>query len=91
MKFYLLAILVLTVQEVVSTNALLLEALHGHYALWIIHGIFVAATVFDIWIGYRIGMYTKKRLTRGKVYDFAEKMSARFNRSLGKNGRRELR
>ena len=67
MKFYLLAILVLTVQEVVSTNALLLEALHGHYALWIIHGIFVAATCGSAAASYWIGPSTSSCGARSRT------------------------
>lgn len=87
-KAWLLAIGILLVQEVVSLNALLLETHHGHYELWLIHSIFVAATVFDIWTGDYAGRYAKKKITKGKVVAFAQKISDRFHRSVGRSGRR---
>ena len=85
---YLLATLVLIAQEVVSLNTLLFETKQGHYIPWIIHAIFLVATAFDIWIGYAVGTWVKRRHKTGKLVRFADKCAARFHAYVGKRGRK---
>lgn len=88
MIHWLLAVIVLTLQEVVTLNALLFAAKQGHYTIWVIHLIFAVATAFDIWIGYKIGKWTKNRYTTGRIVRFANKVSERFHAFMGKRGRK---
>lgn len=77
----------LITQEVISLNAVIFAA-HAHrLPVVLIHVLFVLATIIDIVIGYAIGAYARKKLTRGKITSFAEKWSARFASYAGKKGR----
>ena len=87
MTRYIIAALILILQEVVLLNTLIFQTHQGYYMPWIIHLMFVCATVFDIWIGYRIGKWAKRRYATGKVVEFANRWTERFHAYVGKRGR----
>lgn len=88
MQNWLLVILILFVQEVVALNALIFQTDQGRYNVWAIHGIFLAATIIDIYVGYRIGHIAKHKWSKGKVLTFVEKMTARFDKAVTISGRK---
>lgn len=67
MLLYLLLFGLFLVQEPVSTDAILLEAYQYHYNVWIIHLLFIAATLLDIVVGYAIGKWLHRRFSENKV------------------------
>src|ERR1700723_1228412 len=69
MPLYLLLFGLFIVQEPVSTDAVLLEAYQYHYNVWIIHALFILATMLDIVIGYAIGKWLQRRYSENKVME----------------------
>jgi membrane protein YqaA with SNARE-associated domain len=61
MQIYLLLFVLFIIQEPVSSDAILLEAYQNHYNVWIIHALFVVATLLDIAVGYWIGKWLQER------------------------------
>jgi hypothetical protein len=88
MKHWLIAIVILIFQEVVSLNTLIFETHQGAYTPWIIHLIFLIVSAFDIWIGFIIGRWVKRKYHTGKIIRFVEKWTARFEAYSGKKGKR---
>ncbi len=87
MKNWLFIIFALVIQELVSLNAVLFEVHQQHFHVWLIHILFMVATVVDIIAGFFIGKYVQKKLTHGRIFTFAEKWSARFHSFAGKRGK----
>jgi len=66
MPLYLLLFVLFLIQEPISSDAALLEAYQYHYNLWIVHGLFVVATLLDIVVGYAIGMWLHKKFSNSR-------------------------
>ncbi len=88
MKHWLIAIIILVFQEVVSLNALIFETHRGAYNPWTIHIIFLFVSAFDIWIGFVAGRWVQKKYHNGKIIRFVQKWSDRFEAYAGKKGKR---
>ena len=86
MSFWLLLTLALTVQEGLSTIALLLRAAQLHYSIWIISAIWLAVTVIQIIAGYYLGKWIRKRFARSKFETWVEKQAHKLERSIDKKG-----
>lgn len=87
MKNALLVTFILFGQEIVLFNGLLAKVHQGEYNVWLIHILFVVATLIDIWAGFAIAKIVKQKYTQGKVVVWANKMSAKFHAHVGKHGR----
>src|ERR1700758_1531086 len=85
MKWFVV-LLILFVQETVTLNGLLTKVFQGQYSVFLITILFVFATVIDIFIGYWIERYVKKRWNKGQVRAFAKKWSDRLFSYVGKRG-----
>ena len=88
MKLWLIIVVALLFQELISTNAVLLDALHMNYNLWIIHGIFVITTSFGIAVGYWIGKLVQKIFLKNKTNLYFKKRADQINGFMGNNGTR---
>jgi membrane protein YqaA with SNARE-associated domain len=81
MPLYALLFVLFIAQEPVSTDAVLLEAYQNHYNVWIIHALFVVATVLDIVVGYYFGAWLHRRFSENKMMrrfaDWARSISGR--------------
>jgi len=88
MKLYLLLFAVFLVQEPISSNAVLLEAYQYHYNIWIIHLLFVTATLIDIFVGYYLGVMLHKRFSENRFVSYIRRKAESFMELMGKNGRR---
>ena len=86
MKLWLLIITTMLFQELVSSNAVLLQALQLHYNIWVIHAIFVCSTLVGIWIGYYIGQWVQKTFHHNKAVSFIQKHADRVDHFMGENG-----
>lgn len=78
----------LITQEIVSLNAVIYEVHRHHFHVWLFHILFALATIVDMLIGYAVGRYSRKKVTRGRVAAFADKWSARFHSYVGVRGRK---
>ena len=97
MKFWLITVGILIIQEIVTTNKVLIQASQYHHNLWAVHCIFIMATIFDLFAGYALGrlfITRSKRilawLEQFNLYRFARPYLEVFVRFF-KNGIRGLR
>lgn len=88
MTLWILIIVTLLFQELVSTNAVLLEAFQKHYNIWIIHIIFLLTTAAGIIIGYLLGRWVQKTFHQNKFITYTQQKAKRLNSFMGKNGTR---
>jgi membrane protein YqaA with SNARE-associated domain len=86
MSLWLLIISALTVQEGLSTDAVLLEAVHAHYSVWIIHAIWLFVTVVQTLAGYFLGKWIRRRFADTKMERWFEKSARKLEASIGKQG-----
>lgn len=85
MRLWLLLVAVFLVQEVATTNLVLLQAWRAGYSLLIIGAIFAVAALFDIIVGYEAGMYVRG-LKNVKLVARSERFAEKFKKSAGKWG-----
>ena len=88
MKFWLLLVAILVIQELASANAILLFAYQQHHNLWLVHGIFLAATTVDIYIGYYFGKWIQKKRPAGKLVVLAKKWAVKIESVMGMTGQK---
>ena len=88
MRLWLLLIGALIVQEIATTNIVLLSAHRAGYSGLLIALIFVLATAFDLAVGYLIGKYVQRRFAGSKLVTKAATLARRFERYLGRYGAR---
>ncbi len=86
MKLWIWIVITLLFQELVSTNAILLEAFQEHYNIWIIHGIFLLGTGIGIVVGYWLGQWVQRTFHHNKVVSYIKKKAKRIEGFMGKNG-----
>ena len=86
MKTWLFLILTVIIQEPASTDAAIFQVRHLGYNLWIVHLIWLVATLFDIWFGYVLGKYIQRKFKETKFEKFAEKWAGKFEQFIGKRG-----
>lgn len=60
MKLWFLIIIAVIFQETVAMTTAFYNATQQGINIWIIHGLFIVATCFDIWFGYRLGGFISK-------------------------------
>ncbi len=87
MRLWLLLVLTFIVQEPISTSAVLLQAYQDHYNVWLIHLLFVAATVFDILVTYYLGVFIQKRFGNRRISLWLKKKLEQFSSFIGEKGR----
>jgi membrane protein YqaA with SNARE-associated domain len=86
MPLYALLFGLFLIQEPVSSDAVLLEAYQYHYNVWIIHALFVLATVLDIVVGYAIGKWLHGRFSDNPLMQRLVRWTRPFSGSAGKYG-----
>lgn len=90
MRLWLLVIFACIIQEFTTTNAILLSAYHVGYSLWVIHAIYLAATVADFFVGYWLGLWVYRHLSGSRFAHWAERFVERYVERLGTTGKRYL-
>lgn len=88
MKLWLLIIAVFLGQELITTNAVLLEAYKEGYPLWPIHILFIACTIFISWFCYFLGKWAQKRFGHTKIIRYSQTRALKINGFLGNSGQR---
>jgi membrane protein YqaA with SNARE-associated domain len=88
MRLWLILIGTLIIQEIATTNVVLLEAHRAGDSGWIIFGIFLLATTFDLFVGYVAGKWVQKRFAGAKLVKRAEREARRFEKYLGTGSER---
>ena len=88
MQLWIWIVITLLFQELISTNAILLEAFQKHYNIWIIHGIFLLTTALGIVVGYWLGQWVQQTFHNNKAVSYIQKAAKKTERFMGKNGTR---
>ena len=88
MKLWWLLIVGLLVQEPISSNGLLFEAYQHHFNLWLVHLIFVFATILDIFFGHVVGTFIKNHYAQTRIVKYIERQASVFTSHIDKRGRR---
>ncbi len=88
MSLYFLLFGDFLLQEPISAGALLLEGYQHHYNVWIIHLLFVIATVLDTACFYYLGVFFHKKFSHGKLVLYTKNKAEAFLKFAGKNGQR---
>ena len=86
MKIYFLLFIAFLLQEPISSNALLLQAYQSGANVWIIHVLFVVATVLDTVCFYYFGVYIDRKYSQNKMVLYIKKKMNSFADFVGKNG-----
>jgi hypothetical protein len=79
-------IITLIFQEFASTGAALFSAHAANLNPWIIHGIWIVATVGDIAIGFYGGKWIHQKFRNSKLDAWANKWATKIDRAIGKTG-----
>jgi hypothetical protein len=89
MKIWLLLFVAFLIQEPVSSSAILLEAYQYHYNIWLIHLLFVAATLLDVVIGYALGSFVRKKTfhSNARLIRYGMGKSDELSAFIGKQGK----
>ncbi len=89
MRLWLFLLIAFIIQEPISANIFLLQAVQQEYNPWLIHTLFLIATIFDILLGYWLGNIIRKSLfTSGRIGNYLNVHFEKFGRFVGKNGTR---
>lgn len=79
-------ILALFVQEPATTDAALFQARQHHLSLWLIHGIWVLATVIDIHLGYKFGQWIQQKFAGKKFTALSNRWADKVQNLIGRKG-----
>ena len=88
MKLPVLLFLAFLVQEPITSNAVLLQSYQNNYNVWLIHILFIGATIIDICVGYFVGTFIHKRFKNNKIVSYAHAKTESFFQFAGKNSKR---
>jgi hypothetical protein len=83
---WIIITLALMVQELASSGAALLLSQKDGFNPWIIHAIWLAATTFDISIGFYLGKWIQREFKNSKVDRWAERWAVKIERAIGTTG-----
>ena len=86
MSLWLLIISALTLQEGLSTDVVLLEAVRAHYSILLINLIWFFVTATQTLAGYYLGKWVQKRFANTKAERWIEKSAQKLKKSIGKRG-----
>ena len=86
MYLWLLITIALTVQEGLSVLAVLLRAYQLHYSLWIIHAIWLAVTIGQIFLTYFFGKWVQKSFARSRFELWIEKSARLLEKNIDSRG-----
>ena len=88
MKFWLIAILALIIQESISTSSVMVAAYKGNHNLILFSLIFFVATISEIIIFYNVGKYLQAKKKSTKVVSWVNKYLSKANNFIGKKGKK---
>lgn len=81
-----LIILALFVQEPASTDAAIFQIRELHLNLWFVHSLWLAATVIDIAVGYKLGKYFQTRYLGSAVIQKIKRWTYALEEFVGRKG-----
>lgn len=88
MRLWISIVAALLIQELVTTNSVLLLAYQRGYDFVLITGIFIAASILIIGAGFRTGKWAQQKLSSFAPAAYFERKAKQLEQSLGVNGSR---
>jgi membrane protein YqaA with SNARE-associated domain len=88
MKLWFTIIITLLFQEIITTNAVLLNAYQQNVSMWLVFGVFILATTLIISAGFGLGKFIQKRFGSSKIVTYSEKKVKKLESVLGPKGTR---
>jgi membrane protein YqaA with SNARE-associated domain len=85
-KLYFLLFLAFLVQEQITSNTLVLAAYQSHYNVWIIHALFLSASILDAVVFWWLGRLVHDRYENSRLVRWTKKEAQALMRLVGKNG-----
>jgi membrane protein YqaA with SNARE-associated domain len=86
MQLWLLLTGVFVVQESFSTTFVVLEAVRAHYPILLIHLLWIAVVIAEVYVGYSLGKWIQKRFTGSRFEKWVGMWIQQANDLIGKNG-----
>lgn len=88
MNLYILLFIAFLFQDPISTNVILLQAYQTHHNLWIIHLLFIIATLFDAIILYYLGKILNEKYSQNKIIVRIKQKTESFIQFTGKHSKK---
>ncbi|MCX6757747.1 MAG: hypothetical protein NTZ44_02625 [Candidatus Nomurabacteria bacterium] len=87
-KIWIFILITLFIQEPASTDAAIFQIRTLHINIFLINFIWIIATVFDIWFGYKVGKFVQKKFkdTRFELWSF--RWAGRIENFIGQKGKK---
>src|ERR1700722_11532704 len=86
MPLWMLIAGVLIPQEFASTAITFVIALSHNFPIWEINVIWICATSVDMYVGYTLGKFTKKKLAHTRFFNWIERLANKMRTALGVHG-----
>ncbi len=86
MRIWILIVAVQLIQELATAGAVFIQARDLHLNLWSVHAIFLAATLFDIAVGYSVGLWAKRKMYDTRLDRFIDRNSKALLHVIGRRG-----
>jgi membrane protein DedA with SNARE-associated domain len=88
MTVWLLLIVALIIQETATAAAAFSLATQHHIPIWLIHILWAAGTLFDMYIGYIVGQFVRERYHTSRVVARVNRFVEKIRQPLGQYGDR---
>jgi membrane protein YqaA with SNARE-associated domain len=79
-------IVAVLIQESALITAVFVAAQQDHIAVWIIHLLWAAATVLDMYLGYWLGLFVKHHSRHTRFHAWTDQWAGHVRRFLGHHG-----
>lgn len=86
MNIWLFVIVALFFQEPATTDAAFFQARQNHLNIWVIHLIYIVATLIDICVGYSLGKWLQKSTKESRFERFSSNWASKVERFIGRRG-----
>jgi membrane protein YqaA with SNARE-associated domain len=86
MPLWILITGVLIPQEFASSAIVFVIALQNNFPIWAINIIWLCATCLDMYVGYTLGNYTKKKFSGTRFFEWMERLGKKMKAALGLHG-----
>lgn len=87
---WIFIVVALFIQEPATTDAAIFLVRQNDLNLWLINGIWLAATVIDIFLGYALGKWVQVRFADTRLVRWAQKWVRLIEDFIGRRGERAV-
>ena len=88
MTIWIYIVAAMLVQELAVVAAALGFAYQLHVNIFLVHGVWLAATVFDAVVGFELGKWIRRKYSASTISRHAESLASALEHRISTNGRR---